>query len=451
MDREIRLIHTADTHIGYRQYHSDVRRRDFLEAFEKVIDDAIDMKVDAVIHAGDLFDSRNPTLEDILETIQIMSKLKVAEIPLLGIVGNHESKQQTQWLDLLENMHLVRRLGNSPFMAGNIAIYGIDSIPRPKIQSFDYSIFETTREATHNILVMHQLMKPFPFGEWDVAEVIHSFPCALDAILLGDYHKYEKTKVENTWVTYCGSTERNSAAEEEPRGYNVITVSQKGIDIGRRQINTREFLHIVVDIKDENDAYRDIFNTIREYDVKEKVVFIELKGNSQVDIAYSEIEEFLDKQGVLVSRISDMRSNSPDETENQPEIIFSDPDIAAREEIKKMDLTDAGLLIDEIIRDLSIPKTTIDHKTEASIATMIEETDFSQEIPLNIHRKKQVETTRKEEPSQKEEPVFVEKGEEKKSQPARKQKKEPDASKKNVEQKSQKAKVPRQYNLGDYL
>ncbi|PQV43100.1 metallophosphoesterase family protein [Methanohalophilus euhalobius] len=451
MDREIRLIHTADTHIGYRQYHSDVRRRDFLEAFEKVIDDAIDMKVDAVIHAGDLFDSRNPTLEDILETIQIMSKLKAAEIPLLGIVGNHESKQQTQWLDLLENMRLVRRLGNSPFMAGNIAIYGIDSIPRPKIQSFDYSVFETAREATHNILVMHQLMKPFPFGEWDVAEVIHSFPCALDAILLGDYHKYEKTKVENTWVTYCGSTERNSAAEEEPRGYNLITVSQKGIDIGRRQINTREFLHIVVDIKDENDAYRDIFNTIREYDVKEKVVFIELKGNLQVDIAYSEIEEFLDKQGVLVSRISDLRSNCPDETENQPEIIFSDPDIAAREEIKKMDLTDAGLLIDEIIRDLSIPKTTIDHKTEASIATMIEQMDFSQEIPLNIHRQKQVESNRKEEPSQKEEPVFVEKGEDKKFRPPRKKKKETNAVDKDVEQKPQKTKVPRQYNLGDYL
>jgi hypothetical protein len=257
--------------------------------------------------------------------------------------------------------------------------------------------------------------------------------------------------VENTWVTYCGSTERNSAAEEEPRGYNLITVSQKGIDIGRRQINTREFLHIVVDIKDENDAYRDIFNTIREYDVKEKVVFIELKGNSQVDIAYSEIEEFLDKQGVLVSRISDLRSNCPDETENQPEIIFSDPDIAAREEIKKMDLTDAGLLIDEIIRDLSIPKTTIDHKTEASIATMIEQMDFSQEIPLNIHRQKQVESNRKEEPSQKEEPVFVEKGEDKKSRPPRKKKKETNAVDKDVEQKPQKTKVPRQYNLGDYL
>jgi hypothetical protein len=24
MDREIKILHTADSHIGYRQYHSDV-------------------------------------------------------------------------------------------------------------------------------------------------------------------------------------------------------------------------------------------------------------------------------------------------------------------------------------------------------------------------------------------------------------------------------------------
>jgi hypothetical protein len=77
--------------------------------------------------------------------------------------------------------------------------------------------------------------------------------------------------------------------------------------------------------------------------------------------------------------------------------------------------------------------------------------DFSQEIPLNIHRQKQVESNRKEEPSQKEEPVFVEKGEDKKSRPPRKKKKETNAVDKDVEQKPQKTKVPRQYNLGDYL
>ncbi|HML27159.1 MAG TPA: metallophosphoesterase, partial [Methanomethylovorans sp.] len=152
MDREIKIIHTADTHIGYRQYHSDVRRQDFLQAFSAVIDDAIKMKVDAVVHAGDLFDSRTPSLEDILDTMKLFSRLKVADIPLLAIVGNHESKQSTQWLDLFESMGLAIRLGNTPYMLEEVAFFGIDSVPRSKIPLFDFSVFEEPLDSSYNVL-----------------------------------------------------------------------------------------------------------------------------------------------------------------------------------------------------------------------------------------------------------------------------------------------------------
>ena len=228
MAREIRILHTADTHLGYRQYHSEVRRKDFFAAFEVVVNDAIEMQVDAVVHAGDLFDSRNPTLEDLLETMNILSRLKAAGIPFFGIVGNHESKQNTQWLDLFEEMGLAARLGKKPLMVGNAAIYGIDSVPKSKIPLFDYLGFEAPDSSSSpfssspplpenfwKLLVMHQIMHPFPYAEWDCAEVLEKFPLKIDAILLGDYHKYEKIKVGDAWVTYPGSTERNSASEEE--------------------------------------------------------------------------------------------------------------------------------------------------------------------------------------------------------------------------------------------
>lgn len=51
----VRLLHTSDTHLGYRQYHLDERRRDFAEAFAEVVSAGIQQDVDAVVHAGDLF------------------------------------------------------------------------------------------------------------------------------------------------------------------------------------------------------------------------------------------------------------------------------------------------------------------------------------------------------------------------------------------------------------
>ncbi|HJH31889.1 MAG TPA: exonuclease SbcCD subunit D [Methanosarcinaceae archaeon] len=386
MNREIKLLHTADTHIGYRQYHSDVRRQDFLDAFSAVIDDAIEMKIDAVVHAGDLFDSRNPTLDDVMDTMNILSRLKSADIPFLAIVGNHESKQHTQWLDLFRNMGIAIRLGTVPYEVERVAVYGLDSVAKSKIPLFDYSIFDDAGHRAqsryeYNLLVMHQLMNPFAFGEWDCEEVIQSLPFKVHALLLGDYHKYEKTKVGDTWVTYCGSTERNSAAERETRSYNIITINSSGIDISRRNIQTREFEFIDVLLGDDLKAHEKIFSDIKEHDVSDKVAFVDISGNPDIAVSFSEVEEFLLGQGALVPRIRDMRAGDGLIDSTQVSVSFSDPDEAVKEEIKKMDLTDAGLVIDELVRDMVIVKTKIDVETEVRIGKLVEGMDFTDPIP----------------------------------------------------------------------
>ncbi|WP_214043951.1 exonuclease SbcCD subunit D [Methanomethylovorans sp.] len=467
MDRDIRIIHTADTHIGYRQYHSDIRRQDFLRAFSTVIDDAIKMKVDAVVHAGDLFDSRTPSLEDILDTMKLFSQLKEAGIPLLAIVGNHESKQSTQWLDLFESMGLAIRLGAVPYMLEDIAFFGIDSVPRSKIPLFDFSIFEEPQDTSYNVLVMHQLMNPITPGEWDCASVLGSMPFHVDLMLLGDYHKYEKITVGDTWVTYCGSTERNSFAEKEERSYNIITISENGIDIGRRNIPTREFIRIPVTINDPAKIYEDILSAVKERDVEEKVVFIEIIGDDDsVSISYAEIEEMLLSRNVLVPRIRDLRKVTEDLLGRSVPISFYDPDEAIKEEIKKMNLSEGGLLIDEIIRDLSLPKTKVSDETENRVSTILEIMDFSKPILLTSAQNKTslpVSGTGKESthsPSPEVNKTETEKSnitftEDKVLEPEN----EPDmavAETENEKHADKKQKVPahakpKQYNLGDYL
>ncbi|NOR46671.1 MAG: exonuclease SbcCD subunit D [Methanosarcinaceae archaeon] len=473
MDREIKILHTADSHIGYRQYHSDVRRQDFLDAFSSVIDDAIEMKMDAVVHAGDLFDSRNPTLEDILDTMNILSRLRMADIPFLAIVGNHESKQHTQWLDLFQNMGIAIRLGTVPYDIGSVAVYGIDSVTKSKIPLFDYSIFDgagdgeqSKHECKYNLLVMHQLMNPFAFGEWDSEEVIQSLPFEVHALLLGDYHKYEKTKVGDSWVTYCGSTERNSAAERETRSYNIITLNDSGIDISRRNILTRDFEFIEVLLENDAKAHETIFAAIKEHDVSDKVVFVDISGNTDIMVSFSEVEEFLLKQGALVPRIRDMRMGADIVDNALVSVSFSDPDEAVKEEIKKMDLTSAGLVIDEIVRDMLIGKSKLDTETEVRIGKLVEGMDFTKPIP-HIKREAIPEATVEESiPESVDEDVVVDDsddteniGEEDVS--ADESNAGDDAADEEVAEPETKAEakfgtkkttsVPKQYNLGDYL
>lgn len=468
MDREIKIIHTGDTHIGYRQYHSDVRRQDFLQAFSTVVDDAIKMNVDGVVHAGDLFDSRTPSLEDILDTMKLFSRLKEANIPLLAIVGNHESKQNTQWLDLFESMGLAIRLGTVPYMLEDVAFYGIDSVARSKIPLFDFSIFKETQSSLYNVLVMHQLMSPITVGEWDCASVIDSIPFHVDLMLLGDYHKYEKITVGDTWVTYCGSTERNSLAEEENRSYNIITISEKGIDISRRTILTREFLRIPVNIGDPAKIYEDILSAVKEQNVEDKVVFVEINGDDDsVSISYAEIEEMLLSRNVLVPGVRDLRKVAEDLLGQSVSISFYDPDEAIKNEIKKMNLSEGGLLVDEIVRDLSLPKTKVSDESESRLGTLLDSMDFSKPIPLAYVQEKTLllisetgeETTL---PSSAEVNLIKETEKSVTSIPEVKisePEKKPDimaAETQNEKHDEKKRKAsthdkPKQYNLGDYL
>jgi DNA repair exonuclease SbcCD nuclease subunit len=380
---ETKIIHTGDTHLGYRQYHSEVRRQDFLDAFAKVIDDAISMKADAVVHAGDLFDSRNPTLDDILETMKLFSRLKDARIPLLAVVGNHESKQSTQWLDLYENMGLVIRLGTTPYRLGSVAVYGIDHVPKSRIPLFDYSVFNNEDDAEYNLLVMHQMMKPFAFGEWDVQEVLDSLPFDVHAVLLGDNHKHEIIRVGETWVTYCGSTERNSASELEPRSYNIVTACDKGIEISKRVIPTRDFVFIPVKLSKGSQAYEEIFSAIKERDVEDKVVFVNISGDPEIKIKFSEIEEFLFSRKALVPAIRDLRTGcvSPDVYMS---FSFTDPDEAVKEELGKMNLTQGGIMIDEIIRDPALVKSRVDTEVEDRLGELLDMMDFTNKVEVPV-------------------------------------------------------------------
>ncbi len=312
--------------------------------------------------------------------MNILSRLKIANIPFFGIVGNHESKQNTQWLDLFEEMGLAARLGKKPQLVGDVAIYGIDSVPKSKIPLYDYSGFEIPESLPENcskLLVMHQIMPPSPFPDWDCAEVLENMPFKVDAVLLGDYHEYEKIKVGETWVTYSGSTERNSASEKEPRSYSIITLSGEGLEISRRTIPTRNFIFITAKLDGEEKPYEQIFSIVSERleEIPDSVVFLEVSGDSGSVLSFSEIEEYLLSKGALVSNVKDARIK-----EGFPEEVvvaaFSDPDRAVAEEIRRMSLNDGGLIVDEVIRNPDVPRSRVDEETENRLMGLIEEIDF---------------------------------------------------------------------------
>lgn len=368
---ETKVLHTGDTHIGYRQYGSDERRRDFLRAFERVVEDAVEGDYDVLVHAGDLFHSRNPSIVDLRETVGLFSRLREGGVEALAVVGNHESKRDAEWVDILQDLGLVRRLGREAVVVGNVAFYGVDHTPASRVSEFDYG-FEPSEndDAEHNVLVLHGLFEPFPFGDWSLEEFVEESPVDWDAFMLGDYHHPERAEVGGAVAAYCGSTERASTAEEEARGYNVFEFDGSDVFLERRALETRDFVTVEANLVD--GGTEEVVERTRERDVDDAVVIVDVTGDSDAPVVQSEVEESLLERGALVARVNDRREK---EEEEDVEVTFADPDDAVRERVEEMGLSDAGREIDSLVRGGRIARTNLAEEVEDRVDEMLDGAD----------------------------------------------------------------------------
>ena len=362
-----RVIHTGDTHIGYQQYHSPVRRQDFLDAFAAVVDDAVDDEVDALIHAGDLFHDRRPELPDLMGVLGELRRLDDAGVPFLAVVGNHESTRGGQWLDLFESLGLATRLDDEPTVVGDTAFYGLDHVPVSRRDELDYEF--APHDADYAALVSHGLFEPFVHGDWDTEEVLTESTIDFDAMLLGDNHKPDRAEVADTWVTYCGSTERASASEEEGRGYNLVTFDEESaggddrVEIRRRAIDTREFVFISVDLR-EGEGLARVRERGGEHDLDDAVVLVEITGEGD-PVTPAAVEEYADERGALIARVTDRREV---ETDTDIDVSFADPEDAVRERIDDMALSTAALDVDETIRASKVADSNVREEVKTRVA-----------------------------------------------------------------------------------
>ncbi|MFB6073505.1 MAG: DNA double-strand break repair protein Mre11 [Haloarculaceae archaeon] len=362
-----RVIHTGDTHLGYQQYHVPERRADFLSAFERVIEDAVDEEVDAVVHAGDLFHDRRPTLSDVLGTLDVLRTLADADIPFLAVVGNHEAKRDAQWLDLFESLGLATRLDDEPETVGNTAFYGLDFVPRSRRDDLEYDF--AAHEAEHAALVTHGLFQPFDYGDWDAGEVLSESSVSFDAMLLGDNHDPGQKQVEGAWVTYCGSTERASADERADRGYNVVTFEGE-VGISRRGLDTREFVFVEVDLA-AGEGLERVRERVGEHDLSEAVVIVHVDGEGE-PIPPAGVEEYALEEGALVARVTDHREF---EADREADVSFADPDDAVRERIRELGLSQAARDIDETVRASKVADSNVADRVEDAVRDLVEEGD----------------------------------------------------------------------------
>lgn len=248
----LRLLHTADVHLGAR--HTDLgeraavlRERQFT-AFRVTIDLAVVEAVDLVLIAGDLFDSNTQPRRSVERVAAELGRLARASIRAVIIPGTHDAydgasiyrsydlaamartspewiavltpEQQDVWLPSLDAVVYGR-------------VFNTKRAPKSPLDGFDARM---DRRATWRIGMVHGALA-IP-GKTDGDEVVFTedeiSKTGLDYLALGHWHSAIEGRAGNVTYAYCGAPEPVAVDQDGAGQVLLVTLDERG---GRHQVS----------------------------------------------------------------------------------------------------------------------------------------------------------------------------------------------------------------------
>jgi DNA repair exonuclease SbcCD nuclease subunit len=221
----LRIVHLADTHLGFRQLHQvdasgrNVREQDVYGVFEQAIATAVELRPDAVIHAGDLFDSYHPVSAALRVALDGFARLREAAIPVVLIAGNHSTPRAAaaeHVFAVLERFGGVHVVYDQPraVRIGGLVVHAIPHDNDPERLMTALRAARPDADARFNVAVAHIGMEILGHvggaeaGAVSVTgEALEEAAAGFDYVALGHLHTFAPVRGN---VAYAGSLERLS-------------------------------------------------------------------------------------------------------------------------------------------------------------------------------------------------------------------------------------------------
>jgi DNA repair exonuclease SbcCD nuclease subunit len=224
------ILHTSDWHLGkeYRQFDEPVSLKlsqERLRTVEKIMRLGQQRNVDAVLCAGDLFDTHDPKKDWWQGLLDLFAGFRTWNTPVILLPGNHDPLMSGS---VYESTHPFRRnlpdwarvvdSENWGFVINDRAV--VYSTPCfSKAGAPDAAMKLPTREAGDErirIGLIHgqtwdRSAAHFPISKQAAAER------GLDYLALGDTHSFEEVTTGETGpIVYCGTPEPSRFGEDAP-------------------------------------------------------------------------------------------------------------------------------------------------------------------------------------------------------------------------------------------
>jgi exonuclease SbcD len=306
------LVHVSDIHFGSGESHGrvnpvtglNIRFEDFVLALSKVVDHAIEHKVDIFLFSGDAY--RNASPEPVYQKMfaRQLRRLSQADIQTILVVGNHDQilrSTSSHSLSVFQSLEVpgVIIVDQPVFTRietknGPIQLIGLPHLTKHQLMTLDKYSDKTAKELDR-ILVEHVRLLLAGYYQQldpDIATVVtahmtvdtatagieeelligytQTFPTDIfinpkvDYVALGHVHKFQTIKQNNPIIVYSGSLERVDFGEEsQDKGFVHVDLVRNATTWRFESIAPRPFITLELDVTKSEDPTGDLVKKIQ--------------------------------------------------------------------------------------------------------------------------------------------------------------------------------------------
>lgn len=363
----MKFFHLSDLHIG-KQLHRYNLKEDQQVILKEVITYAKELRPDAIVIAGDIYDKSVPSAEAVNVFDEFLTDLSeiTPEIPILIISGNHDSPDRLKYASEILKRHHIYLAGNVPERPeehiekvtlhdayGEVDFYLLPFMKPAYVRNiFVDETPETYSDAVReiikrekidykdkrNVLVSHQFYvgekaespetcdsEVFSVGGIDNVDI--DAVKAFDYVALGHLHGAQS--VGKRTIRYPGTLLKYSVSEcNQEKTLTVVTIEKKGEEAGIECLPLRPLR----DVRKKKGRLEELLQDVKE---EEKDDYVSITLTDEVD-PYKPKEQ-LERvfSHILEIRVDNQRTRSR-LSEMDEELVMKDPFSAFADFYKEM-------------------------------------------------------------------------------------------------------------------
>lgn len=244
----MKILHTSDIHIDSpltsRLSPDKVRqrRRELLRNFGRLVGAAKDVGAEAIIIAGDLFDSEKISKKAIETALEVIESEK--NIGFFYLQGNHEGDALLSSGRALPDNLMTFGKDWTYYQLGDIIIAGRNEIREGMFESL------VLPEDSKNIIILHGELRDKSASPESIG-LKEAAGRNIDYLALGHYHSHSAEAIDDRGVAvYSGTPEGRGFDEVGDKGFVIIDTGGTRIKFDFRSFAERRLHIIQIDLTD---------------------------------------------------------------------------------------------------------------------------------------------------------------------------------------------------------